>query len=351
MIPAAFEYDRAGSVDEALRPRRRPRRQGHRRRPEPPAAPQAAARVGRHPHRHRAARRAPGRPNQLADGSVEIGPLTTYAEIIESTQLDWRARRDAADRRRPGPQPWDGRRLDQPRRPSVRRPGHRARARLPAVLRSSRGERTVSLDEFFKGPFETAMEGDELVGISCAGRCRPASGRRTRSWPSRHPATRSWASPRSWAARWLDRAHRRRLTGLHDHAFRATRSNRRCWARTARHRRSRRPLHTSTTTPTVTPTSTRTAPIERRWRSSIPVGRSKRRSRARPTAAAIASPAACASSDSSWRPPGARLAGAVLARDLRIGGERWSKGRVLSAADLAVLGRPRLPMSASRRSR
>jgi hypothetical protein len=37
------------------------------------------------------------------------------------------------------------------------------------------------------------------------------------------------------------------------------------------------------------------------------------------------------------RPPGRDLAGAVIARDLRIGGERWSKGRVLSTADLTVL--------------
>jgi len=37
------------------------------------------------------------------------------------------------------------------------------------------------------------------------------------------------------------------------------------------------------------------------------------------------------------QPPGRDLVGAVIARDLRIGGERWSKGRVLSAADLAVL--------------
>jgi hypothetical protein len=37
------------------------------------------------------------------------------------------------------------------------------------------------------------------------------------------------------------------------------------------------------------------------------------------------------------RPP-ASLAGAVLARDLVVGGERWSKGRRLSAADLAAFG-------------
>ena len=38
------------------------------------------------------------------------------------------------------------------------------------------------------------------------------------------------------------------------------------------------------------------------------------------------------------RPP-ARLVGAILARDLALGGERWSKGRRLTADDLAALGR------------
>ena len=38
------------------------------------------------------------------------------------------------------------------------------------------------------------------------------------------------------------------------------------------------------------------------------------------------------------RHPPARLEGAVLTRDLRIGGERWSKGRRLTAADLAAIG-------------
>jgi hypothetical protein len=37
------------------------------------------------------------------------------------------------------------------------------------------------------------------------------------------------------------------------------------------------------------------------------------------------------------RPAPRRLAGAVLARDLRVAGERWSKGRRLSVADLDVL--------------
>jgi probable molybdopterin binding protein len=38
-------------------------------------------------------------------------------------------------------------------------------------------------------------------------------------------------------------------------------------------------------------------------------------------------------------PPAAALAGAVLTRDLRVGGERWPKGRRLSSSDLAALGR------------
>ena len=40
------------------------------------------------------------------------------------------------------------------------------------------------------------------------------------------------------------------------------------------------------------------------------------------------------------RPPAHGLAGAVLTRDLVVASERWAKGRRLSAADLAVLGRP-----------
>ena len=65
-----------------------------------------------------------------------------------------------------------------------------------------------------------------------------------------------------------------------------------------------------------------------------------------------ARPEACGSSGSSpATPPAADLTGAVLARDLRVGGERWSKGRRLSAADLAALASPSRPMSASRRSR
>ena len=37
--------------------------------------------------------------------------------------------------------------------------------------------------------------------------------------------------------------------------------------------------------------------------------------------------------------PAAGLAGAVLTRDLRVGGERWPKGRRLSSSDLTALGR------------
>ena len=50
MIPAAFGYTRAGSVDEALRILAADDgAEGHRRRPEPAAAHEAAARVRRRP--------------------------------------------------------------------------------------------------------------------------------------------------------------------------------------------------------------------------------------------------------------------------------------------------------------
>ncbi len=56
VIPAAFEYQRPASVDEALQARRlRRRREGPRRRPEPPAAAQDAAGERRHARRHRPA--------------------------------------------------------------------------------------------------------------------------------------------------------------------------------------------------------------------------------------------------------------------------------------------------------
>ena len=74
MIPAAFDYQRAATLDEALGARRRGRLgEGARRWPEPPAAAEAAARV----------------PDKL----VDIGRL---AELKGVRQLDGRRSRRSA---------------------------------------------------------------------------------------------------------------------------------------------------------------------------------------------------------------------------------------------------------------
>ena len=89
MIPAAFAYDRASSVDEALGAARYPwrRRQGHRRRPEPPAAHEAAPRPAGAADRHRPDRRAQGHAPSSPDGAAAIGPLTTYAELLADSRV------------------------------------------------------------------------------------------------------------------------------------------------------------------------------------------------------------------------------------------------------------------------
>lgn len=161
MIPAAFEYRRASSIDDAL------------------AQIAGGAKVmaggqsliGLMKLRLAQPERivdigglADLRANrELPDGGYEIGALTTYAEIAAATKLEWarEAVLDIAD-------------VQVRNRGTVggavahADPGQDAPAILialgySAVLRSSRGERVVSLDEFFQGPFQTAMAEDELL--------------------------------------------------------------------------------------------------------------------------------------------------------------------------------------------
>ena len=186
MIPASFEYDRATSIDDAL------------------AKVAAGGKIlaGGHSLLPLLKLRVASvdtlidiagldelrGTTYLPDGSVEMGPLTTYAEIIESTQLDWA--REAMQQigdvqvRNRGTVGGSISHAD----PASDVPAIAIALGYSAVLRSSRGERTVSLDEFFKGPFETAMEGDELlvnlkrgplpagVGGAYAKLAQPASG-------------------------------------------------------------------------------------------------------------------------------------------------------------------------------
>jgi carbon-monoxide dehydrogenase medium subunit len=163
MIPAAFGYTRAGSVQEAIEalagdgaakviaggqsllPLMKLRL----------ASPGALVDIGSLTELRGI--------RALPDGSFEIGALTTYADIIER-----------------GPVPWIREAMQTVGDVQVRNlgtiggaiahadPASDAAAIAlaidgSAVLRSARGERVVPLDGFFSGPFQTAIEPDELL--------------------------------------------------------------------------------------------------------------------------------------------------------------------------------------------
>jgi carbon-monoxide dehydrogenase medium subunit len=163
MIPAAFEYARASSVDDALaqlgaNPGSKILAGGHSLLPLLKirlASADSLIDIADVPELR--GMRA------LPDGGVEVGALTTYADIIEQTQLDWvrEAVRHIGDVqvRNRGTVGGSIAHAD----PASDLPAISLALDYSAVLRSSRGERVVPLDGFFQGPFQTAMEPDELL--------------------------------------------------------------------------------------------------------------------------------------------------------------------------------------------
>ncbi len=99
------------------------------------------------------------------DGGLEIGAMTTLAEIIASPEARARpraARGLRADRRHPGAQPGHDRRQHLRQRPDQPPAAADGRARRRDDDRRRRtGERTVPAEDFFLGVYMTA--------------CRPAS--------------------------------------------------------------------------------------------------------------------------------------------------------------------------------
>jgi len=164
MIPAAFGYHRASSVDDAL---------------AAIAAAGSGAKVlagGQSLLPLLKMRLASaetlvdiGRIAELkgirpqTDGGLEIGALTTYAELLDSTslQIAIEAISDIGDVqvRNRGTVGGAIAHAD----PASDLPALGLALDYSAVLRSSRGERVVSLDGFFRGAFETAIEADELL--------------------------------------------------------------------------------------------------------------------------------------------------------------------------------------------
>jgi len=99
----------------------------------------------------------------LTDGGVEIGALATYAEVMATTRLDFA--REAIEQigdlqvRNVGTVGGSIAHAD----PASDAPALALALDYSAVLRSRRGERLVPLDGFFLGPFQSAIEPDEIL--------------------------------------------------------------------------------------------------------------------------------------------------------------------------------------------
>jgi len=162
MIPAAFDYQRAASLDDALSalsggdakviaggmsllPLMKLRL----------AQPSKLVDIGK-----LAELRGDG---PTADGGWEIGALTTYSEALAATKLDFtRACVEGIGDVQVRNRGTVGGAISHAD-PASDLPALLLALDYSAVLRSSRGERTVPLDGFFKGPFETDMASDEIL--------------------------------------------------------------------------------------------------------------------------------------------------------------------------------------------
>ena len=162
MIPAAFDYQRASSLDDALAaiaggdakvlaggmsllPLMKLRL----------AQPAKLVDIGR------LSELKGGGPT--ADGGFEVGALTTYAEILESTTLpfarDCIAGIGDIQVRNRGTVGGAISHAD----PASDLPALGLALDYSVVLRSARGERTVPLDGFFEGAFQTGIAPDEIL--------------------------------------------------------------------------------------------------------------------------------------------------------------------------------------------
>ena len=165
MIPAAFGYTRAGSVDEALRilaadddakviaggqsilPLMKLRL----------ASPSTLVDIGRLSELRGVSR--------LDDGRLQIGALTTYADLLDSAAEHYGVLRDALPSigdvqvRNRGTVGGAVAHAD----PNSDLPAALLALDAELVLQSARGTRTVRANGFFEGPFQTGIAHDELL--------------------------------------------------------------------------------------------------------------------------------------------------------------------------------------------
>lgn len=162
MIPAEFDYVRPGSIEEAAQAAGRP------------GAKVIAGGQSLLPlMKLRLARPSTivdiGRLDGLKgtrytdDGGAELGALTTYAQVMAETRLDWGREAVAnigdVQVRNRGTIGGSIAHAD----PASDMPAILLALDYSAVLRSARGERVVALDGFFTGAFTTTAEPDEIL--------------------------------------------------------------------------------------------------------------------------------------------------------------------------------------------
>jgi carbon-monoxide dehydrogenase medium subunit len=160
----------------------------------------------------------------LPDGGAEIGAMTTYAQVMAETQLDWarEALEQVADVqvRNRGTIGGAVAHAD----PAADVPAILLALDYSAVLRSSRGERVVPLDGFFEGPFATAIAPDEIL---VAVRRGPLPDNATGAYQKLHQPASGYAIVGVavvLATGGDGRINHARvgITGVHEHAYRAS---------------------------------------------------------------------------------------------------------------------------------
>lgn len=189
MIPATFDYVRAGSLDEALglvgRPGTKVIAGGQSLLPLMKlrlARPETLVDIGRIAEL-RGVRR-------LDDGRLAIGALTTYAELLESPAMEYGVLRDALPEigdvqvRNRGTVGGALAHCD----PASDLPACLLALDVELVMRSAGGERSTQCDGFFQGAFVTGLGPDEILtevrlpaprddaGSAYASLTQPASG-------------------------------------------------------------------------------------------------------------------------------------------------------------------------------
>ena len=182
MIPAAFDYERATSIDDALaRLQRAGGCQVDRRRPQSGADDEAAFDRTAAPHRHRQDSELSG--IRQDDGAIEIGAATVHHQVAtwpllrDHCPMLAEAAAEIGDQQvRNGHVGWSLAHAD----PAADYPAVVLALDVIIQLRSPRGARTVAARDFFKDLLTVDLAADELI-VRCGS---PPRGRPQQQTPA-----------------------------------------------------------------------------------------------------------------------------------------------------------------------